>query len=100
MKEFLDGEDWKQERKELLHSLSDKDFRDLDPEIAQEQLRQLAPLYPAVQKRLASGKQPDLLLCGKLSCVTVSASASAGRTDCLCVGGESIFFGAGESGLF
>ena len=59
LKEFLDGEDWKQERKELLHSLSDKDFRDLDPEIAQEQLRQLAPLYPDVQKRLASGKQPD-----------------------------------------
>ncbi len=59
LKEFLDGEDWKQERKELLHSLSDKDFRDLDPEIAQEQLRQLAPLYPDIQKRLASGKQPD-----------------------------------------
>ena len=59
LREFLEGEDWKQERKELLHSLSDKDFRDLDPEIAQEQLRQLAPLYPDVQKRLASGKQPD-----------------------------------------
>lgn len=59
LKKFLDGEDWKQERKELLHSLSDKDFRDLDPEILQEQLRQLAPLSPDVQQRMASGAQTD-----------------------------------------
>lgn len=59
VKKFLDGEDWKQERKELLHSLSDKDFRDLDPEILQEQLRQLAPLSPDVQQRMASGAQTD-----------------------------------------
>ena len=59
LKKFLDGEDWKQERKELLHSLSDKDFRDLDPEILQEQLRQLAPLSPDVQQRMESGAQTD-----------------------------------------
>ena len=59
LKEFLDGEDWKQERRELLHSLSDKDFRDLDPELLQEQLRQLAPLSPVVQRRAASGEQAD-----------------------------------------
>ena len=59
LKKFLDGEDWKQERKELLHSLSDKDFRDLDPEILQEELRQLAPLSPDVQQRMASGAQTD-----------------------------------------
>lgn len=59
LKKFLDGEDWKQERKELLHSLSDKDFRDLDPEILQEQLRQLAPLSPDVRQRMASGAQTD-----------------------------------------
>ena len=59
LKEFLDGEDWKQERRELLHSLSDKDFRDLEPEILQEQLRQLAPLFPDVQRREASGEEAD-----------------------------------------
>ncbi len=59
LKEFLDGEDWKQERRELLHSLLDKDFRDLEPELLQEQLRQLAPLSPVVQRRAASGEQAD-----------------------------------------
>lgn len=59
LKEFLDGEDWKQERRELLHSLSDKDFRDLDTELLQEQLRQLAPLSSDVKRREASGEQAD-----------------------------------------
>ena len=44
LKEFLDGRDWRHERKELLHSLSDKDFRDLDVQTAQEQLLHQAPL--------------------------------------------------------
>ena len=92
MKEFLDGEDWKQERKELLHSLSDKDFRDLDPEIAQEQLRQLAPLYPAVQKRAGIRKTAGHCFSAESFRALLSLPPHRqGRTDCLCVGGESIF---------
>ena len=77
LKEFLDGEDWKRERKELLHSLSDKDFRDLDPEIAQEQLRQLAPL----QSRLNPSTKREIFvrccLCPRIGMEELSAFAPA-----------------------
>ena len=79
LKEFLDGEDWRQERKELLHSLSDKDFRDLDPEILREQLRQLAPLYPEFQKRTASGREVFVryCLCPRIGMEELTAFAPA-----------------------
>ncbi|HJA94258.1 MAG TPA: transglutaminase domain-containing protein [Candidatus Eisenbergiella merdipullorum] len=51
LKEFLDGEDWKRERREILHSLSDKDFRDLDTQIAEEQLCCVAPLQDKLRLR-------------------------------------------------
>lgn len=87
LKAFLDGEDWKRERRELLHSLSDKDFRDLEPEILQEQLRQLAPLYPDMQRRTASGEQAGSAI-GKQTDFASEKQSPSGREVfvryCLC----------------
>ena len=82
LKAFLEGEDWKRERGELLHSLSDKDFRDLDTEIAQEQLRCQAPLqeYPTVSEgKGESGRERFVryCLCPRIGREELSAFAPA-----------------------
>ncbi len=100
LKKFLDGEDWKQERKELLHSLSDKDFRDLDPEISAG--RASAARTPFSGRSAKDGiRSTDRFrfrpggLCALLSLPPYRH----GGADRLCTGGKGIFLRAGAGGL-